>query len=405
MQPGISCRLYSSRTAKYIMREQGVPELQRVPLEEVCLSILAGGLANKCVEFLQQAPQPPPEESVLAALRLLQEVGAIDPLENGSTRQIERLTPLGCHLAKLPVHVRLGKMLIFGALFNCLDKILTVAASLSCKSPFAAHVQHAQQAEAKHKSFAHATSDFLTICNVFEAYRAELSHGSSRARRFCDQNYLNRTALMEIKDMRRQFLDLLCQIGFVSGSGTTIDADGNWKRRNEATLLAPCNVHSQKEAVVDAVICAGLYPNVAHATKALGSGTPTLMHGKERVYFHRSSVNFRMSNGLPSEWVAFHEKFATHRVYVAATSYVHPFALLLFGGTVVVKHAERKVLVDDWIELSIAAQTGVLFRELRHEIDSLLKMMIEKANTVEDKMGETMVNGIIKLLVTTGEQS
>ena len=34
---------------------------------------------------------------------------------------------LGKLLAKLPIHVKLGKMLLFGALFKCLDKALTIA--------------------------------------------------------------------------------------------------------------------------------------------------------------------------------------------------------------------------------------------------------------------------------------
>jgi HrpA-like RNA helicase len=48
----------------------------------------------------------------------------------------EELTPLGFHLARLPVDPHIGKMIIFGALFGCLDPILTVAACLDYKSPF-----------------------------------------------------------------------------------------------------------------------------------------------------------------------------------------------------------------------------------------------------------------------------
>ena len=36
----------------------------------------------------------------------------------------------------LPVEPKLGKMLIFGAIFNCLDPILTVVAGLSVRDPF-----------------------------------------------------------------------------------------------------------------------------------------------------------------------------------------------------------------------------------------------------------------------------
>lgn len=36
----------------------------------------------------------------------------------------------------LPVEPKLGKMLILGAIFNCIDPILTVAAGLSVRDPF-----------------------------------------------------------------------------------------------------------------------------------------------------------------------------------------------------------------------------------------------------------------------------
>ena len=38
------------------------------------------------------------------------------------------MTPLGRHLAALPCPVRLGKMLIYGAIFGVLDPTLSIAA-------------------------------------------------------------------------------------------------------------------------------------------------------------------------------------------------------------------------------------------------------------------------------------
>lgn len=36
----------------------------------------------------------------------------------------------------LPMEPKLGKMLIFGVIFNCLDPILTIVAGLSVRDPF-----------------------------------------------------------------------------------------------------------------------------------------------------------------------------------------------------------------------------------------------------------------------------
>lgn len=56
-------------------------------------------------------------------------------MQNALDKQ-EELTPLGVHLARLPVEPHIGKMILFGALFCCLDPVLTIAASLSFKDPF-----------------------------------------------------------------------------------------------------------------------------------------------------------------------------------------------------------------------------------------------------------------------------
>ena len=42
----------------------------------------------------------------------------------------------GRYLTMLPMEPKLGKMLILGAIFNCLDPILTVVAGLNARDPF-----------------------------------------------------------------------------------------------------------------------------------------------------------------------------------------------------------------------------------------------------------------------------
>jgi len=396
VQPGICCKLFSSRTVNHVMRNQAVPELQRVPLEEVCLGIISVGFANNCMDFLLQAPQPPAEESVQTALALLEEVGAI--FFNGSK---EMLTPLGKHLAKIPVHVKLGKMLIFGALFKCVDSILTVAASLSSKSPFSTHIDNATQAATAHRSFLHPTSDFLTICNVWKAYSLALNNGRSEGRRFCDKHFLNQSALMEIHDARREFIDLLAQIGFVEGEEFKRDKTEGLIEFHEKVRSSRYNMNGENEALLNSVIFAGLYPNVAHALSPGGVSTalPTFWHKKEHVFLHSSSVNYKRKK-LESEWIGFHEKFATSKIYLSSTNQVKPFALILFGRSISVLHVERKVIVDDWIELKVAAQTGVMFRELRNEVEFLLKEMIEgvEISSGNGERGERMINGLVKLI-------
>ena len=61
------------------------------------------------------------------ALNMLVDIHALEGGEG------EQLTPLGFHLAQLPMDPQTGKMILFGAIFGCLDPVLSVAASLSFK--------------------------------------------------------------------------------------------------------------------------------------------------------------------------------------------------------------------------------------------------------------------------------
>ena len=60
--------------------------------------------------------------------QMLQAINALDESEN--------LTPLGFHLARLPIDPLTGRMLLMAGIFSCVGPILTVAACLSFKDPF-----------------------------------------------------------------------------------------------------------------------------------------------------------------------------------------------------------------------------------------------------------------------------
>ena len=379
-QPGLCLKLFSSSTAES-MKATSEPELKRVPLEEVCLSILASGLGKNCEEFLGQAPQPPSEEAVTAALSVLEDVGAVT-----SARNV--LTPLGQHLSKLPVDVRLGKMLIFGALFQCLDTVVTIAASLSCKSPFATYLHDAALAQAKHKEFYDPNSDFITLCNVWDGYHNARGKSYKVGRQYCQANYLNPASMHEIDTTKKDFLNLLCNIGFISkqtqqgyhGSSSSSAAATAWD-------TDAINRHAKNWPLMHAIVFAGLNPNVARLESPSSSGSSssssayTLWHKTQQLYFHRTSVNAKKKR-FPNDhtWVVFFEKFGTPtRTSISTTCFLsNSLPLVLFStGSFVVQHLARTLVVDDWMEIPMAAQIGVMLQQLRHQIEVLLLDLVD----------------------------
>eukprot|EP00959_Pyramimonas_sp_CCMP1952_P330057 6910705-Pyramimonas_sp.AAC.1 len=82
--------------------------------------MLAGGtlLKSTISDPLRPPPaalEPPSKEAIKLALAALQELSAVD--------EAGELTPLGHHVAELPVDARIGKMILYGAIFACLDPV------------------------------------------------------------------------------------------------------------------------------------------------------------------------------------------------------------------------------------------------------------------------------------------
>lgn len=108
------------------MEDERIPEMLRVSLEELCLhsKILAPQDMN-IHNFLMMAPDAPSANSVRVAIENLQFLGALDKEED--------LTRLGEYLAQLTLEPHLGKILIFGVIFRCLEPILTLVSAMTHK--------------------------------------------------------------------------------------------------------------------------------------------------------------------------------------------------------------------------------------------------------------------------------
>ena len=120
------------------MAEQQTPEMLRLSLQDLVLRVKICQL-GEIEQTLSKALDPPSSKNIRRAIDYLVDVKALTVAEN--------LTPLGRQLAKLPLDVFLGKLILLGAIFNCLDATLTIAAILSSKSPFSAPMGSRSQAD------------------------------------------------------------------------------------------------------------------------------------------------------------------------------------------------------------------------------------------------------------------
>lgn len=228
VMPGVCIHLFTGHRFRHNFLAQPVPEIHRVPLEQLVLRIktLPCFSAKNTLEVLGRTLEPPTEENILSAVRRLQDVGALDETQD--------LTSLGHHLSALPVDVRIGKLMLYGAIFQCLDSVLTIAACLSHKSPFVSPFNKRTEAEKCKREFAICNSDHLTMllaykvsvvritwcCITYLTFNLQKWLEVSRrnfyaSRNYADEHFLSLKTLETISEVKYQFLELLVSIGFV----------------------------------------------------------------------------------------------------------------------------------------------------------------------------------------------
>ncbi|KAL7133628.1 hypothetical protein ABFS83_12G154800 [Erythranthe nasuta] len=370
VQPGVCYRLYP-KMIHDAMPQYQLPEMLRTPLQELCLHIKSLDL-GAISTFLAKALQPPDALSVENAIELLKTIGALDDREE--------LTPLGRHLCTLPLDPNIGKMLLMGSIFQCLDPALTIAASLAHRNPFVLPINRKEEADDAKRSFAgDSCSDHVALVKAFEGWKDAKLNRNEKA--FCWENFLSPVTMQMIGDMRNQFVDLLAGIGFV-------DKSRGAKAYNE---------YGDDLEMVCAILCAGLYPNVAQCKRR---GKRTALYTREvgKVDIHPGSVNAGV-HLFPLPYMVYSEKVKTSSIYIRDSTSISDYALLMFGGNLIPsKTGDGIEMLGGYLHFSASKSVLDLIRKLRGELDKLLTRKIKEPGvdvTVESK---GVVAALIELL-------
>lgn len=141
-------------------------------------------------------------------------------------------------------------MIIWASLFSCVDPVFSIAASLTFKDAF--YCPFGKEDEANRKKLELGLghhSDHIALAQALKRY--ESSYASGQSRRFCYEHFLSWNTLKLLSDMKRQFARHLYEMKF-------LDSD------NPADSYS--NRNSNNLEMIKAIVCAGLYPNVATIT-------------------------------------------------------------------------------------------------------------------------------------------
>jgi len=203
---GICYRLYAE--ADFQSRAEFTdPEIRRSSLSGVILRMLQLGL-GKIDEF--PFLEAPDERAVADGWQQLAELGAID--------EDRKLTGIGRLMARLPVDVKLARMLVAAEKGGCLREMLVIASFLGIQDPRERPPEAREAADNAHALFADARSEFIGILRLWNAYRdAHEDLTQSKLRDWCGKHFLGFLRMREWRELHRQ-LRLLCEeLGWALG--------------------------------------------------------------------------------------------------------------------------------------------------------------------------------------------
>jgi len=176
------------------------PEIRRSSLSGVILRMLQLGLGRiEDFPFLEA----PDERAVADGWQQLAELGAVDGER--------RLTDIGRQMARLPVDVKLARMLVAAQAAGCLRPMIVIASFLGIQDPRERPPEARGAADTAHAQFADGRSEFVGVLRLWDAYRhAHEDLTQSKLRDWCGRNFLGFLRMREWRELHRQ-LRLLCE--------------------------------------------------------------------------------------------------------------------------------------------------------------------------------------------------
>jgi len=400
------------------------PEIRRVSIEGCILKsmLLMSGSTDKIsglvrptispMRFLSLCMQPPTQKSVALSLRRLVELQCVVEISNEHV-----LTPLGAALARLPVDIHLGRMLLMACMLGISEDILGIVSALSCRSPFlkAPEVEIGFIRQQRWKLVLAETgalvpSDHILLLAVLKRYsklhkidKDIRSRGgeSDEVWDFCCAYRLSRRTLEEMSAIKGLLRDSLIA--------------GNWLvANNDDKEEEP---KGKRQALTLCCLAFGLAPNVLRLGlqtwkgqergKSRPGGTPAhkilTNQAGDDIFIHPSAsclaptlMALKSSNKGPRLRSAdlhfmFHRQLTTSKSFVLDCTFIPTSALLLFGclkggsGIKIASSRGRKgggggssgnIVVDGWLHFKVAELPAVVFKYLAREVEHLFASFV-----------------------------
>ena len=345
-------------------------EIKRIDLSEVVLRVKALNFPGLEVEdVLEQTIEPPESERVNHALERLYNIGSIN--EN------KELTSLGRVLLQLPIEAPIGKLILYATFLRCLDPALTIAAILTNRDPFVAPLDQRSEANAVKLSWSNEKykSDAFAILNAYQAWFSLYNEGKySEAYEFTSKNYLSRSTLLQIKQVKEHLFNSLKQLKlfeFLTHSNeiNNLNYENPVRKLRKNEILIPdyLNVNSTSMPTLTALIAMSSSPNFALRLNERNYRTKSekvaLVHTSSitNQKHEKSNVKYDKVKGLINRHIiSFQEKTTNISNQSAPSAQIQAVPMLrmctkldiliyaLFGASEL-EQSGSKLICDDWL--------------------------------------------------------
>ena len=147
--------------------------------------------------------EPPNPRAIADGWQQLTDLGAIDGQR--------RLTSVGRQMARIPLDVKLARMVVGAQANGCLRPVLVITAFLAIQDPRERPHEARQAADRAHAQFADRQSEFVAILRLWQAFSsASADLTRNQLRQWSSARFLNLMRLLEWRELHRQ-LRLVCE--------------------------------------------------------------------------------------------------------------------------------------------------------------------------------------------------
>ncbi|XP_077865739.1 ATP-dependent RNA helicase TDRD9-like [Saccoglossus kowalevskii] len=264
------------------IHDYGIPEMARCPLELLVLQVKILDLGEPKA-ILALALTPPNLDDIERTILLLKEVGALSTVTSGILNPHDGdLTFVGRVLASLPVDIKIGKLMVLGHVFGCLEECIIIGASLSLQSFFAQPFREYLNAYRSKMTWANDSfSDCIAMLNAYKMWegcnwRGEFRRSGSAELTWCRKNMIQLKRIRKVAETVKELKERL------ANHNIKVPRHGPNLGHQQQQAKTPTNA-AQDLLILKLVICGAFYPNYfqcgppdeAEALRTLSGKDPT----------------------------------------------------------------------------------------------------------------------------------